>query len=451
MTDANTFKVRCFGDNSAIVDGTGLASFDCTAEPAGEHWRAIHRPLPSDMLSVAAAVWLADRACSRRSGMNRKDARFAWAREILLDVEVHEPERWNTVAPALAKLLHFLTDDAWTLRFEAKTRQRPIVELPLLEPENVSAVCLFSGGLDSTLGLHRHASQVAGTLAPVPITRNGVERGRLKEGPLAALAQEGHGLTDVHTWLQGAASNSASSLNVEKSQRSRGVVFLLNIAAVALAAEKTCAYVYEPGVGAFNPSMSDAQVGAFNTRAMHPGVFDAFESIVSVLSGSEFRIEAPHILQTKGELCGLDVAATMRLAPVAVSCDRGVGHRADWKTHCGKCTSCLLRRASMYAAVGSADPTTYLFHGDALLATPELRVFTKLGEALAKCRTFDDLVYHDHAIEAALPYFAKRGMSGLDTERQIVNMMRRYAAEIAAWTEFANGPVAHSRALEAAC
>ena len=65
----------------------------------------------------------------------------------------------------------------------------------------------------------------------------------------------------------------------------------------------------------------------------------------------------------------------------------------------------------MYAAVGSADPTAYLFHGDALMATPELRVFVRLGEALARCRTFDDLVCHDHAIEAALPYFEKRGMS----------------------------------------
>jgi hypothetical protein len=432
----SAYQVHCSSAGKATVSGVNDFELKCDVAPVGDHWRAIHESLQTDILAVGAAVWLADRTCPRRIAGNRAESSFAWQRDIDLHIEVREPDAWTCVAADIGALLRFLTDDRWSLHFEPVATTAKGATPPLFEPGEVSAVCLFSGGLDSTLGFHLHSSIAEAPLVPVPIIRNGVELGHLRDGPMAALRAEGHAPIDVRLRLQAERPQHArSETNVERTQRSRGFVFLMNVAAVALAARKTTVYVYEPGAGAFNPPMSDAQLGAFNTRAMHPGTFYRFEQIMGRLTGSQFRVEGPHLLQTKGELCVAAGPALLRLAPVAVSCDRGVGHRADWKQHCGKCTSCLLRRTALFHALGAADPTRYLTDGDALRREPTMRAYEQLAYRLGKCCSFYDLLHVDATFDEAWPYFDSRGINRSSFEAGVLRMMQAYGSEIVAWIE----------------
>ena len=70
-----------------------------------------------DVLVLATHVHAADTRVSRTS-----ESQDGWTREIRLIVPVSEPDRWNTVAPTLMRLLNFLTGDRWTINFRGRPR-----------------------------------------------------------------------------------------------------------------------------------------------------------------------------------------------------------------------------------------------------------------------------------------------------------------------------------------
>lgn len=111
-------------------------------------------PLAFDFLTIALAVISADTFVDRASHSGN-----GWARELSLTIPVARPNAWQGVATELQQALNFLSGDTWTLQLVSGGKRPPTTEEALrhhrthLSLTGVDCVSLFSGGLDSMIGV----------------------------------------------------------------------------------------------------------------------------------------------------------------------------------------------------------------------------------------------------------------------------------------------------------
>lgn len=312
-------------------------------------WLGALRPITRDLLQVATAVHHVDRL-SLRNAHGNEDAQHDWLRQIDLEVSVAEPGHWNGVRPALEKFLHWLTDDQWNLTFTRSQiwmpRQLDWHSERLVDAEEVA---LFSGGLDSVAGAYTRIQERGRPLYLLSSLGTSVREHFLKN---ARRVLELRSLQ--HRWIgfrhQLRAHGGPHPLDT--TNRTRGFLFLGAAAAVADVLGLGTVTTYECGVGALNLPMNAAQIGAQNTHAMHPYTMMQLECILEGVLEKKLRLEAPFLLSTKGELCRRAGAALEALACASNSCDETERNKSDLNDHCGVCTSCLLRRASVHSVLG---------------------------------------------------------------------------------------------------
>lgn len=105
-----------------------------------------------DLLYLSLFVFGADRLILRESG---KDA---WSRDIELHIPVLAYEKWNKLKSYVEDMLNFLTGDNWLIEFRSRSyvekeiRARQRWEKVKNYNNDISKICMFSGGLDSCIG-----------------------------------------------------------------------------------------------------------------------------------------------------------------------------------------------------------------------------------------------------------------------------------------------------------
>jgi len=239
---------------------------------------------------------------------------------------------------------------------------------------------------------------------------------------------------------------NGSQQTEEKSQRSRGFLFLsLGVATAASSGAKELR-VYENGIGAINLPFDATQLGTFNSRAVHPVSLARMERFVSLLIDRPFQVHNPFLFCTKTEMCrqprfdeaGQSIRKTF-------SCDGFPLHVKD-KPQCGSCTSCLLRRMSLETAgLSRFDPSqdylrdltshSYSGHAKGLrgLRVMEWQV-RKLGLALAANHPWRSLTQEFpelHSIFSELSIHAPADSVGL--QDRLLQLYSRYVSE---WNQF---------------
>ncbi|MEQ4724342.1 7-cyano-7-deazaguanine synthase [Nonomuraea sp. B19D2] len=300
-------------------------------------------PKAADLMELATAVYTADRLRPRGDADAYK---LGWSRRLRLHVPVRLPDLWRSRADALAQLLSWLTDDEWSLHFH---QVRPDTA-PLDDPQGYlfptvpdqAHVALFSGGLDSTAGL---AVDLAADPKTDVLAVRVVTNGRMEGRQRVILRRFGARVHDCRLPL-----NLASGLSAESTQRTRGFLFLAAGIATALTAGKSVLRVYENGIGAINLPLLESQRGSQATRAVHPRTVRMMEQLATSLSGGGFRIDLPHLWSTKAELLREAPPTYSEAYADSVSCDRGFATRTEGARPCGRCTSCILRRQSVFAS-----------------------------------------------------------------------------------------------------
>lgn len=320
-----------------------------------------------DFLSIALAVTAAD------TFVNRGDAPDRWCRDLKLVVALSDPVPWMSVAAQLEAALRFLTGDLWSLEFRSGGLTPPQLNerrtaLTINIPENTDSVCLFSGGLDSTIGVFDLLSNGRNPLLVSHTYRGdaGIQTDVLRHMP-RPVARFGANLHPVNL------RNATSDITM----RSRSFNFLaLAAVAVAVVAEITDVNIVplivpENGFIALNAPLTPRRVGSLSTRTTHPYFLGKIQSIFNQI-GIPATISNPYEFKTKGEMfreC-LNSHALQSAAPKTMSC-------SNWKRKsmaCGRCVPCLIRRASFEFA-GFADTSNYVTQltpgaemGDDLLA-----------------------------------------------------------------------------------
>lgn len=310
-----------------------------------------------DVAILAATVTAADTMISRAD-----DAQDSWTREIDLYVPVSAPGLWQANAPLVERILRFLTGDMWRVMF--RPRQKGLKVLierdEEFEEPAFDTVCLFSGGLDSFVG----AIDLLAT-EHEPILVSHYRDASTKNQPECADAL-GMVYGDMsHRHLRANVSfnkNDMPGLSSETTTRGRSFIFfaLACLAADALPGE-TAIHVPENGLISLNIPLNPLRIGAWSTRTTHPFYMARWQELVDNL-GIEANFINPYRFMTKGEMLAACKNRNLlkKHIDTTVSCSSLTKGR--WKKlppgHCGYCTPCLIRRASIEAAFGT-DPTTY--------------------------------------------------------------------------------------------
>jgi len=342
-------RVRLSGEDAAQVDNSFAVGDHVIAG-------AFQEALPenvADLVDVALAVYISDRLCRRGSAL-RSRYLHGWARHLHITVPVRNPSFWCSpaVSSKLLDVLGYFTEDVWEFEFE----QRPMTirgafQQSLFPPDLAGAVrvALFSGGLDSLAGLCAEILNEAGeTFVLFAGSTNNFHKGTQNRlATQLALKSRAPILQCVVPFGFKGREPRAGNRD-EPTQRSRGFVHTALGAATAIMAGSDQLAIYENGVGAINLPYSGAQVGTHLTRAAHPVALALMSDFLSTVLGQAFRVELPFLGMTKGEICkSIPLLGAEELVAKTNSCDRFLRRE---RHQCGVCTSCVLRRQSLYAA-----------------------------------------------------------------------------------------------------
>lgn len=295
-----------------------------------------------DFLTISMAVTAADTFFKRETCSEN-----AWARDFEVHVSVVKPSIWNPVKERLQKTLNFLTGDQWSFHFVENGPCKPNAVGGRRKKKSnltgVDSVCLYSGGLDSWLGVK---SLLKSDRNPILVSH--------------AYPQDAKKQNDLYGFLpkplQRFAFNASPRIYGcarDTTMRGRSFNFLAlgAVAADAVASLNNLTevplYIPENGFIALNAPLTSRRVGSHSTRTAHPFYLSCMQEIFDAV-GIKAKIHNPFRDQTKGEM--LQAAALSprekTLATSTVSCGK-------WKRksqQCGRCVPCLIRRAAFHAA-----------------------------------------------------------------------------------------------------
>lgn len=325
----------------------------------------------NDLLVVAGSCYLVDQMISRSWFKNN------WTRELEVEVPVSDPALWATNAELLNATCSFLTGDVWCFSFtkqEHRVFGRPYRNLRRKRLGRVSAVSLFSGGLDSFIGATDWLATNDGRLGLVGHYDLGSSAKAVQDRIAQRLVVEyPNRLPLIQARVGGAIKRQEGSSiysQVTDSQkettfRSRSIIFLalgLYAARRLSSIEPIPLLIPENGFIALNPPLTRSRLGGCSTRTAHPLFLHNFADLVSQL-GITNPILNPLGGYTKGEAIqqstNFDLVKDM--ASKTVSCAHPT-RRQTWvrrnANNCGYCIPCILRRAAMHR-VGLDDGQDY--------------------------------------------------------------------------------------------
>jgi 7-cyano-7-deazaguanine synthase in queuosine biosynthesis len=324
-------------------------------------------PRLADLVDLAMAVYYAD----RRAVRVRSPYTLTGQRDFEIRLPVRDLQLWrqDEIAGKLIDLLYWFTENRWTFTFTP--RQAPprrseaephLFPLPVKQP---AVTVLFSGGLDSLAGLVAQLEQYRDHSFVLLSGCTHHRMGAIQRELITPLR---------HTWQT--PSRELISIRVpfgigkpegttreEKSQRSRGFVFLVLGAVAAVMARSQSLWVHENGVGAVNLWLNEGQLGVDNARGVHPLSLIRMAEFLGLILPQPLEIKNPCQFSTKAQMCRvLKRPGLEELIPLTVSCD-SFPLRIRGVPQCGLCTSCLLRRLALHAAgLEHADPKRSYFY-----------------------------------------------------------------------------------------
>jgi 7-cyano-7-deazaguanine synthase in queuosine biosynthesis len=307
-------------------------------------------PRVSDLLDIAGELYKHDRLVKRPG---RRGAAFgpAQQRQLRVQVPVREREFWTDshVSQKLHDALRWLTRDSWEFDFvpydRAPRQAEQVMRLWSTPLSEGGQVALFSGGLDALIGaavLSERYPSVALVAVGTNPRQTKVQRELLRKvGALSDAVVPVHVLANLR---------GASRLNQERSQRTRAFLNLSIAAAAAQAGDASAINLCENVIGAMNLPYSPRQIGIDMSRAAHPLTLQKMSELISAVLDRRIPVVNPLFNMTKAQGCRELPTEWLQLIPTTVSCDIGFTDRRQGGLLCGRCSSCVLRRQSLWAA-----------------------------------------------------------------------------------------------------
>lgn len=296
-----------------------------------------------DFLTICLGVVAAD------TFVRREIAADGWAREFELDVALGDPDPWRNLVVDLERAFAFLSGDTWVISLTGggqvapkprRRRRRHRVH----DLRDRDCACLFSGGLDSTIGA---IDLVASGRAPLLVS----SAGRLDKQAQSAVMPHVGAPAPRFALNPAPATPSGYARDVSMRTRSLGFIGLGVVAASAVAAATGEPFVDlvipENGPISLNAPLTSRRIGSLSTRTTHPFLLELLQGLLDSV-GAPVNLGNPYQLATKGEMVAScqDPAAIAGAAGSTVSC----GKLQRKAVQCGKCVPCIFRRAAFHHA-----------------------------------------------------------------------------------------------------
>jgi len=332
-----------------IFAGSGQ-TFDLAA---GDVFARSLMPLPdvcNDMMRIACAVFHADGSVSR-GGDTRPDLGESWRRDFRARIKVSRPDIWSRrdVSSALREAAEFLTEDRFQFDFEELPEGRAVQQYFNFGEDDDSSsfneIILFSGGLDSFAGALQALAGGNGNV--VLLTHRSAQKAITRQTLLADYLKERFPRRVLHVQI---TARRKATKAIERTQRSRSLLFASLAYAVARALRIPTISFYENGVISQNLPISGSVIGTMATRTTHPYGLVLLERLLASLGDERVAIRNPFAWMTKTEV--LEVIRKFGAEDQirnTVSCT-SLHTQSTEISHCGSCTQCLDRRFAVYAA-----------------------------------------------------------------------------------------------------
>lgn len=307
-----------------------------------------------ELLIMSGIIYSVDRTVSRK--------RFSingLTREMTINLPTSNLTLWNPLTKSLEELLSFTTGDIWSVKFSLSNNyELPSVPLPE-KCKEVSAVSLFSGGMDSLIGAIDLAQIESGKIFLASHYDSTMGGPKGDQDKVFKMLNEYYPEKFIR-FKKAVRIQPQKHKNSELSSRSRSLMFFA-IAAIVAEALGTDIVIPENGSVSLNYPLSDSRRSACSTRTTHPLMVNQFNDLLLAL-GVKTRAHNPYEFQTKGEMVQgcKDISTLMKIVPQSNSCGKRSQHQFmldnHFASHCGRCMPCMYRRASL---LGYEDLTTY--------------------------------------------------------------------------------------------
>jgi len=354
-------------------------------------------PTVRDLLGFAISVYIAD------EHLSRNETPDGWTRAIDFIIPVGNPSSWISSQDVLTNTLNVLSGDNYVFKWEKCDSIPKQKKHRSKFPKNFDLISLFSGGLDSFLGVYQALSKgkkvilVSHQADPIAASTQ-VELARYLK-----LLFPGN-VTLIQCRV--ARSQTTSQLfslpkKNEETHRSRSFLFLCLAIAVASASDTQAILIPENGLIALNVPLQLSRMGTLSTRTAHPLYLKLFIETVKQLGAFTGHIHNPFLYQSKTDILTNVPENIKPLLLKTVSCSHPDVFRwsgVSKKRHCGYCVPCIYRRIAM-AGIGIDNPANYVTD-----------VFTSL-KLLSPAKQAD---------LRALVSFSKRVLNSCEAERQMM-------------------------------
>ena len=249
-----------------------------------------------------------------------------------------EPRNLEDIPSYFEELFRIMVERPITikLRKDASLRLRT-VQKTLSDDLDLSEASLFSGGVDSTLGmllLKRENSKVV-----LSHTKTGsVPFGRARR----VLEKSGAGLEFVVSDATIRKPNNWKESG-DPVIHSRGIIFLANAMLIANSLGLSKVILPENGPFVLNVETTAADK---STRTTHPLLVDKLQEVFRKISDRNIRVEVPFAQWTKAEIMSADALAPILGFTHSCFYTQGI----EGGDMCGTCYSCNVRSLSAYAS-----------------------------------------------------------------------------------------------------
>ncbi len=298
-----------------------------------------------DLFALAVSVYVADLRVPRQSAYDQ------WTRDLHLHLRVSSPDQWDQTAVGLSGLLSYLTGDRWVVTIDGTRKSVLDENAPPAEENEVDAVCLLSGGLDSFTGAIDLLSEGAQVLL-VGHYRKGYAREiqlqlyHLMKGAFDdALVRASFHYLDPPVKVTGFT---------EPTTRSRSLLFIsLAVLEASRIGPQIPIFIPENGFVSLNVPLTRSRVGSVTTRTTHPFFLGELSKVLELL-GLPSSLKNPYRFKTKGEMLAecADIPLLDSGTPVTISCAHPTVGRwiGDGRAmNCGNCLPCIVRRSALRA------------------------------------------------------------------------------------------------------
>lgn len=266
---------------------------------------------------------------------------------IEISFPVKDLEFWNRaeIKLKLEELVGFFTDIIWKFRF-ILDQSKPTNPNPRLifNLQDELELCFWSGGLDSYAGLLNRVNQFPKKKFILASFESQNLNKKIQRKLFENIKQLYPNVEErifIHNTLGHKNSNEYPYA------RTRGLFFLISGLSLAYILGQKKIFMYENGIGALNLKLP----GNYGLDQSITATFQSHricEEFFKLVSGTYVKIENPFAFQTKSQMLrGICGPRNFNLIAATSSCDSPFRKKPR---ECGYCTSCLLRRFSLYTA-----------------------------------------------------------------------------------------------------